>query len=240
MTFWLVVSVVRLFNLVTGHRVMRHGAGLLPADGAAVLAINHTAYVDFIYVGLEAYLRERRQVRFMGKVELSGNPVLRWAMRGCGVILVDRSAGRDSYVAAVDELRRGEVVGIYPEATISRSFEIKAFKSGAARMALEADVPIIPVIVWGAQRIATKGRPRHLGRTKTPVMVSIGEPIAPSGTADELTERLHVEMQSMLLEVQDAYGPHPVGADWVPERLGGSAPTLPEADELDRQARGDA
>ena len=178
MTFWLVVTVVRLFNLVTGHRVVRRGSGRVPADGAAVLAINHTAYVDFIYVGLEAYLHDRRQVRFMGKVELSGNPVLRWAMRGCGVILVDRSAGRDSYVAAVEELRRGEVVGIYPEATISRSFEIKAFKSGAARMALEADVPIIPVIVWGAQRIATKGRPRHLGRTKTPVMVSVGEPIA--------------------------------------------------------------
>lgn len=239
MTFWLVVAVVRLFNLVTGHRVVRRGESRLPADGAAVLAINHTAYVDFIYVGLEAYRRERRQVRFMGKVELSGNPVLRWAMRGCGVILVDRSAGRDSYVAAVDELRRGEVVGIYPEATISRSFEIKAFKSGAARMALEADVPIIPAIVWGAQRIATKGRPKHLGRTKTPVMVSVGEPIAPSGTADELTERLRVEMQTMLLDVQDAYGPHPVGADWVPSRLGGSAPTLQEADELDRQARRD-
>ncbi len=235
MTFWLVVTVVRLFNLVTGHRVLRHGDRRVPAEGAAVLAINHTAYVDFIYVGLEAYRHDRRQVRFMGKVELSGNRILRWAMRGCGVILVDRSAGRDSYVSAVDELRRGEVVGIYPEATISRSFEIKAFKSGAARMALEADVPIIPAIVWGAQRIATKGRPRHLGRTRTPVMVSIGEPIAPDGTADELTERLRHEMQALLLAVQDAYGPHPAKADWVPARLGGSAPTLLEADELDRK-----
>ncbi len=237
MTFWLVVTVVRLFNLVTGHRVLRRGDARVPADGAAVLAINHTAYVDFIYVGLEAYRRDRRQVRFMGKVELSANPVLRWAMRGCGVILVDRSAGRDSYVAAVEELRRGEVVGIYPEATISRSFEIKEFKSGAARMALEADVPIIPAIVWGAQRIATKGRPRHLGRTKTPVMVSIGEPIAATGTTEELTARLRDEMQSMLLDVQAAYGAHPAGEDWVPARLGGSAPTLEEADELDRRAR---
>ncbi len=236
MTFWLVVTVVRLFNLVTGHRVERHGARRLPA-GPAVLAINHTAYVDFIYVGLEAYRHDRRQVRFMGKVELSGNRVLRWAMRGCGVILVDRAAGHDSYVMAVDELRRGEVVGIYPEATISRSFELKTFKSGAARMALEADVPIVPAIVWGAQRIATKGRPKHLGRTKTPVMVSIGEPISATGTADELTARLRDAMQAMLLDVQDAYGPHPAGEDWVPTRLGGSAPTLPEADELDRRGR---
>ena len=235
MTFWLVVAVVRLFNLVTGHRVVSHGAGRVPADGAAVLAINHTAYVDFIYMGLEAYRHDRRQVRFMGKVELAGNPVLRWAMRGCGVILVDRSSGHDSYVLAVDALRRGEVVGIYPEATISRSFELKAFKSGAARMALEADVPIIPAIVWGAQRIATKGRPKHLGRSRTPVMVSVGDPIPATGTADELTKRLRDAMRSLLLDVQDAYGPHPAGEDWVPVRLGGSAPTLEQADEMDRR-----
>jgi 1-acyl-sn-glycerol-3-phosphate acyltransferase len=234
-TFWLVVTVVRLFNLVTGHGVVRHGSGRLPAEGAAVLAINHTAYVDFVYVGLEAYRRDRRQVRFMGKVELSGNPVLRWAMRGCGVILVDRSAGHDSYVMAVDQLRRGEVVGIYPEATISRSFELKTFKSGAARMALEAGVPIIPAIVWGAQRIATKGRPKHLGRTKTPVTVAIGEPIAAAGTPEELTARLHDAMQAVLLEVQESYGAHPAGEDWVPVRLGGSAPTLEDADEMDRR-----
>lgn len=239
MTFRLVVAVVRLFNLVTGHRLVRHGDGRVPAEGGAVVAINHTAYVDFIYAGLDAYRHDRRQLRFMGKVELSGNPVLRWAMRGCGVILVDRSAGRDSFVAAVEELRRGEVVGIYPEATISRSFEIKAFKSGAARMALEADVPIIPVIVWGAQRIATKGRPRHLGRTKTPVMVSVGEPIGTTGTAEELTARLRDVMQTMLVDAQQAYGTHPAGEDWVPARLGGSAPTLAEADELDHRARED-
>jgi 1-acyl-sn-glycerol-3-phosphate acyltransferase len=234
-TFWLVVTVVRLFNLVTGHRVVRLGTGRLPAEEAAVLAINHTAYVDFVYVGLEAYRRDRRQVRFMGKVELSGNRVLRWAMRGCGVILVDRSAGHDSYVMAVDELRRGEVVGIYPEATISRSFELKTFKSGAARMALEADVPIIPAIVWGAQRIATKGRPKHLGRTRTPVIVSIGDPISPVGTTEEFTARLKTSMSELLLQVQTAYGPHPAGEDWVPVRLGGSAPTLGEADEMDRR-----
>ena len=235
MTFWLVVSVVRLFNLVTGHRVVRHGDGRLPAEGAAVLAINHTAYVDFVYMGLEAYRRDRRQVRFMGKVELAGNPVLRWAMRGCGVILVDRSAGHDSYVMAVDELRRGEVVGIYPEATISRSFELKAFKSGAARMALEADVPIVPAIVWGAQRIATKGRPKHLGRSGTPVMVAVGDPILATGSADDLTERLREAMRALLLDVQDAYGPHPAGEDWVPVRLGGSAPTLEQANQMDRR-----
>jgi 1-acyl-sn-glycerol-3-phosphate acyltransferase len=172
----------------------------------------------------------------MGKIELRKNPVLRWLMWGCRVIPVDRSAGHESYLAAVKELRNGEIVAIYPEATISRSFQIKDFKNGAARMALEAGVPIIPGIVWGSQRIATKGLPRHLGRTKTPVMVAVGEPIPAVGTADELTATLHTAMETLLAEVQEAYGPHPKGENWVPATLGGSAPTLIEVEAQDRAA----
>ncbi len=233
MIYGLLVGFVRTFNWMTGHKTIRHGDRRLPAKTGAVLAINHTSYVDFTYIGVDAKIRDKRFIRFMGKIELRNNPVLRWLMWGCQVIPVDRSAGADAYRAAVDELRKGEIVGIYPEATISRSFEIKTFKSGAARMALEANVPIIPSIVWGSQRIATKGLPRHLGRTKTPVMVSIGDPIPPDGTADELTATLHTAMSALLLEVQDAYGTHPAGENWVPDRLGGSAPTLEEAAAMD-------
>ena len=73
---------------------------------------------------------------------------------------------------AVERLRAGELVGVYPEATISRSFELKEFKSGAARMARDADVPIIPMIVWGAQRMWTKDHPRNMGRKKIPITVA--------------------------------------------------------------------
>ena len=234
MIYALLVTIVRTFNLVTGHKTIRYGERRLPRTGGAVVAINHTSYVDFTYIGVGARLVDRRKVRFMGKIELRKNPVLRWLMWGCGVIPVDRSAGRQSYVAAVDELRAGEIVGIYPEATISRSFEIKDLKNGAARMALEADVPIIPAIVWGSQRIATKGLPRQLGRTKTPVLVTIGEPIAPAGTADELTTTLRPRCRRCWLEAQKAYGPHPAGENWVPASLGGSAPTPAEVKEQDR------
>lgn len=158
-------------------------------------------------------------------------------MWACKVILVDRSAGHNAYLAAVQELRKGEIVGIYPEATISQSYELKDFKSGAARMALEAGVPIIPSIVWGSQRIAPKGRANSLGRTKTPVMIAVGEPISPTGTAEELTAALRVAMTALLHEVQQAYGPHPAGESWVPARLGGSAPTLEEAAVLDARGR---
>ena len=233
MIYGLLVLSFRIANLIGGHRTSRTGSGRLPSTGGAVLAINHTSYVDFTYIGINAQSVDRRRIRFMGKIELRKNPVVRWLMWGCKVIPVDRSAGHDAYLAAVEELRDGEIVGIYPEATISRSYEIKQLKTGAARMALEADVPIIPGIVWGSQRIAPKGGTKHLGRTRTPVMVAVGDPIAPVGTADELTATLHAAMTQLLHEVQDQYGPHPADEPWVPARLGGSAPTLAEADRLD-------
>ncbi|CPW42027.1 Putative acyltransferase [Mycobacteroides abscessus] len=135
----------------------------------------------------------------------------------------------------MEKLKAGELVGVYPEATISRSFEIKEFKSGAARMAIEAGVPIVPHVIWGAQRIWTKGHPKHLGRTNTPISIAVGAPIAPTLPVSELTALLHARMQHLLLEVQDDYGPHPAGEYWVPHRLGGSAPTLAEAARWDAQ-----
>jgi 1-acyl-sn-glycerol-3-phosphate acyltransferase len=235
--YGLLVALFRVVNAAGGHRTTRVGPGRLPAVGGAVLAINHTSYVDFTYLGISVLDVDDRLIRFMGKAELRRNPVVRLFMWGCRVIPVDRSAGSGAYRAAVDELRAGEVVGIYPEATISRSYEIKRLKTGAARMALEAGVPIVPCIVWGTQRIAPKGAAKHLGRTRTPVMVSLGEPVPPRGTAEELTAAVHVAMTSLLHTVQDAYGPHPAGASWVPARLGGSAPTLAQADALDASGR---
>jgi len=234
MIYWLLKSFLRAYNRFAGHRTTRVGAQRIPADDGAVIAINHTSYVDFTYIGMSAIKDDKRWLRFMGKVELTRNPIVRWLMWGCRVIPVDRSAGRDSYDAAVRELKAGEVVAIYPEATISRSFELKEFKSGAARMALEAGVSIVPAIVWGSQRIAPKGQKLRLGRTKTPVAVAVGKPIPPAGDADTLTETLRVSMLALLEEVKAAYGPHPEGEFWVPASMGGTAPTLEEANEIER------
>jgi 1-acyl-sn-glycerol-3-phosphate acyltransferase len=132
-------------------------------------------------------------------------------------------------------LKAGELVGVYPEATISRSFEIKELKSGAARMAIAAGVPIVPHIVWGAQRIWTKDHPKKLFRPKVPITVAVGEPIQPTLPAPELTTLLHSRMQHLLERVQESYGPHPAGEFWVPHRLGGGAPTLAEAARLDAE-----
>lgn len=209
----------------------------LPAAGGVVLAINHTAYVDFLPAALGVHHRDRR-VRFMIKSEMQQIAIMRFLIKHTGTVPVDRSAGAQAYELAVQALRDGEVVGVYPEATISRSFEIKTFKSGVARMAMDAEVPIVPVIVWGAQRIATKGGPRNLGRSRTPIIVQFGDPIAPGRgdaiDARRLADHLRSTMQGMLADVQERYGEHPAGAYWVPARLGGGAPTMAEAEALDR------
>jgi len=229
-----VIAAVRLMWRTQGLRFTITGMENLPATGGAVVAINHTGYIDFTFAGLPAYRRKpARLVRFMAKQEVFDHKITGPIMRSLHHIAVDRSSGAASFDAAVQALKAGELVGVYPEATISRSFELKEFKSGAARMAIAADVPIIPHIVWGAQRIWTKDHPRKLWRPKVPISIAIGEPIMPSLPPTELTALLRSRMQHLLEQVQDAYGQHPRGEFWVPHRLGGGAPTPAEAAELE-------
>ncbi|MGH3542148.1 MAG: lysophospholipid acyltransferase family protein [Mycobacterium sp.] len=231
-----VIQVVRLVWRLQGLRFTVTGVENLPDTGGAVVAVNHTGYFDFTFAGLPAYRQGHgRKVRFMAKHEVFDHKVSGPIMRGCRHIPVDRESGAASFEAAVAALKAGELVGVYPEATISRSFEIKELKSGAARMAIAAGVPIVPHIVWGAQRIWTKDHPKKMYRPKVPIAVAAGEPILPTLPAPDLTTLLHSRMQHLLEEVQDAYGPHPAAEFWVPHRLGGGAPTLAEAARLDAE-----
>ncbi|MBU3749256.1 MAG: 1-acyl-sn-glycerol-3-phosphate acyltransferase [Mycobacterium sp.] len=214
-----------------GTRLTYQGLENIPAVGGAVIAMNHISYIDFLPAGL-ATRQRRRRIRYMLKAEALENPTVDWIIRHTRCIPVDRTAGAGAYAEALRRLRAGELVGVFPEATISRSFELKEFKSGASRMALEAQVPIIPLIMWGAQRMWTKDHPKDLGRRKIPLTVRAGEPVAPAGTVAELDAALRAAMTALLHAVQDQY-PHPPGAFWVPRRLDGGAPTPVEAARLD-------
>jgi len=217
----------------TGSRITFVGEQNIPARGGAVVAINHTSYVDFLPAGL-AMRRRHRRLRFMLKAEMQRVKVVNFLIKKNGAIPVDRSSGHDAYDSAVHALRDGELVAVYPEATISRSFELKEFKTGAARMAIEAGVPIVPLIVWGAQRIWTKGMPRQLGHQKVPVTVAVGEPLRAAPDVARTNEMLRESMTVLLDEVQRHY-PHPAGECWVPHRLGGGAPTLDEAARMEAE-----
>ena len=216
---------------VQGLRIDILGEEHIPRSGGAVLAVNHTGYLDFVEAGLVGRHRGRN-VRYMMKAELQRNRVVAFLMKHCKAIPVDRTAGAASYALAVEALRDGEIVVVYPEATISRSFELKEFKSGAARMAIEAQVPIVPVVIWGIHRVWTKGVPKALGRHRFPVNIRVGSPIEPTLPTDALTAELRRSMAALLDAAQAGY-PHEPGAPWVPVRLGGSAPTRAEAAKLE-------
>ncbi|MFZ0832311.1 MAG: lysophospholipid acyltransferase family protein [Mycobacterium sp.] len=224
------ISVTSAVRLV-GPRITYHGLENIPKTGGAVVAINHTSYVDWMPGAIAAYRRGRR-LRFMIKQEMLDVPPVGFLMRNSGMIPVDRRVGAGAYSAAVQRLRDGELVGVYPEATISRSFELKEFKTGAVRMAREAGVPMIPLIAWGVQRMWTKDYPRKLLRNRVPITTVVGEPLRPTDSVEQTNAALREAMTECLQIAQLGYQ-HPAGAYWVPQRLGGSAPTLAEAEMLD-------
>ncbi|MDT5036363.1 MAG: hypothetical protein QOE03_1548, partial [Micromonosporaceae bacterium] len=174
-----VIGVAKTAFRLLDLRISIEGAEHIPRTGGAVLASNHVSYLDFIFCGFGAQ-PAGRLVRFMAKKSVFTNRISGPLMRGMRHIPVDRDAGLASYKQALAALRAGEIVGVFPEATISRSFTIKELKSGAGRMAAASKVPLIPMAVWGTQRLWTKGRPRTLTRRHTPISILIGEPMLPA------------------------------------------------------------
>lgn len=215
------------------------GTEHIPATGGAVIACTHVSYLDFLFCGLGAQ-PAKRLVRFMAKKAVFDNSIAGPLMRGMHHISVDRAAGAGSYREAVEALKAGEVVGVFPEATISRSFTVKELKTGAVRMAADAGVPLVPMAVWGTQRMWTKGRPKHLTQRHVPISVLSGEAYHPTldDDAELLTKDLRTRLQGLMDKVQADYpdAPEP-GSDpwWLPVHLGGTAPTPEEAAALDRK-----
>lgn len=224
-----------------GWQVRYEGVEHLPATGPAVVATNHVGYMDFIFIGAAVREQNKRRLRFLAKKEVFDHNVSGPLMRAMKHIPVDR-AGRaaDSLTLAVDSLKRGEMIGMFPESTIVRSFVPREGKSGAARMALEAGVPLIPGAVWGSQRILTKDRPRNMQRGVA-INVVFGPPIDPgSGDPAEVAERLMTAIRELTDRLQRDYPQQPAGDDdrwWLPAHLGGTAPTVEESEAM---ARADA
>lgn len=227
----IIVAVKAAFK-VLNLDVQIEGSEHVPTSGGAVLAVNHISYVDFIFGGF-ATQPAKRLVRFMAKRELFDHRLTGPLMRSLHHIEVDRAEGMASYRRALEYLKAGEVVGVFPEATISRSFELKEFKTGTVRLAARAGVPLIPLIVWGTQRLYTKDHPRDFSRGQT-VLLTVGEPMHPSGEHPvQENEALRTEMSKLLDRTIRAYPQSPQGAWWLPQSYGGSAPSPEEAMALD-------
>jgi 1-acyl-sn-glycerol-3-phosphate acyltransferase len=234
-----VIAAARTMFRVLDNRIRVVGAENIPRRGGAVIACNHVSYLDFIFCGLGAR-PAKRLTRFMAKKEIFDNKIAGPLMRGMHHISVDRSAGIASYREALQKLKDGEVVGVFPEATISRSFTVKEIKSGAVRMAAAADVPVVPMALWGTQRLWTKGRPKDLTRRHVPISILVGEPMHPAkgDDWDVVTKELRARMSALVDRAQADYPDQPASDEerwWLPAHLGGTAPTPEEAAELDRR-----
>ena len=150
-----------------------YGAANMPPSGPVLVVANHASDFDPPIVSSCV----RRPVSYMAKQELFKVPVFSTAIRLYGAYPVQRGgSARGAIRAALDQLEQGWAVGVFLQGTRTRDGRIPAPKLGAAMIAAKAQVPLVPVSLWGTHRILPKGAkvPRPL-----PVTVRIGQPVAP-------------------------------------------------------------
>jgi 1-acyl-sn-glycerol-3-phosphate acyltransferase len=194
------------------------GAEHLP-DGGAVVVVNHVSHVDPLTFAHFLY-ESGRLPRFLGKDAVFNVPFVGMVLRGAEQIPVYRESGDASlaYAAAVDAVRRGELVAIYPEATLTRDPGLWPMvgKTGAARVALETGAPVVPVAQWGPQEILPpySKRPRLLPRRT--VHVWAGPPVDLSDVEGrpvdaellhEVTERIMAAITTLLEDIRAERAP---------------------------------
>lgn len=233
-----ITHIGRGVTIAQGLKMRLSGEENIPDKGGAVIVCNHTGYMDFLFGAFLAY-RKRRLVRYLAKASIFKTPVAGQLFRLMGHVPVDRIDGGASIVKGIELAKSGELVGVFAEGTISRSFEIRSMRNGAARIAHGAGVPIIPQVIFGSQRLWTKGQKKHLGRTKTPVLIKALEPYYTTGDFDadiaEVRRRMQEALEGLWADYEAEFGPMPAGEFWVPARKGGGAPTLEEAEAKDSE-----
>lgn len=183
---------------VSGVRTECRGLENLPA-GNFVLCVNHQSNFD----ALVLFRHIRRHMRFVAKQQLRRVPVFGYALERAGNVFVDRTGGdgdKQKLKEAGNAVRDRVSVVFFAEGTRSDDGVLKPFKKGAAIMALEAQVPLVPAAVAGTYAILPKGtiaiRPR-------PAALVIGKPIETKGLGIEARERLTLEAHDAVAKLLD-------------------------------------
>ena len=237
----LTIGLGRVFLRLLGLRVRWQGEEHLPATGPVVLACVHVSFLDFLLVERAALARDRF-VRFLCRHDVWKAPLVGRVMDGMRHVPVDRQAPAAAYLRARHLLEQGQAVCVFPEAGISHSFTVRALMRGAAALASETGAPLVPVVVWGGQRVLTVGRgdrlPRPDLRRGRTVDVRFGAPALVPFDADLVaaTQALGHTLTGMLEEVQRLPAHRPSDSEhapWYPAHLGGHAPDRAAALALD-------
>lgn len=197
----------------------RVGLAHIPASGPAIVVANHISYLDPAYTAVFVH-RASRVPRFMAKDSLWRVPVLGPVLRNSGQIPVYRGSGdaRDSLRAAIQALDDGKVVVIYPEGTITRDPEVWPMRArtGVARLALERDVPVVPVAHWNTHLVYDHYRKRFRPLPRRRIVVQAGPPVdlsayrgreATGPLLREVTGHLMAAVRDVLAEVRGEPAP---------------------------------
>ncbi len=227
--------------------VVAQGVPHVPAAGPVILAANHVSFPDFLFIG-DALLTTERRVRFMSRHDVWNSAVAGRAMDAMRHIAVNRQVPAAAYLQARSLLRREEIVCVFPEGGISAAYVVRSLMPGAVALARETGAPLVPVSIWGGQRLWPQKRsldepfPRPTLARSRRVDVRFGAPMSVQPDADlmaatrELGHRLHRGVEE--LQRLDVHRPRPgEWAPWYPAHLGGHAVAREQSFVLDAMPR---
>ncbi len=181
--------------LIAPVNIVAEGLQLIPRSGPVIIAANHRSYLDSIVL-TGVGMRSGRKLRYLGKKEMFDAPVIGQAMLLLGQIQVNRGTGDHMPLQqAIDALKRGEAIGIFPQGTIPRGEKFYdpqlRGRTGVARLAVATDVPVVPVALWDTEKVWPRSHrtPRVAELlARRPVYAKVGEPMTlklPTGHSSE-------------------------------------------------------
>ncbi len=185
--FYKIVKPLLIFLIYVLFHPKVIGRDNIPKKGPLVLAGNHTKWLD---PEMLCAVVRKRQVHFLAKIELFSGPASIIA-KGMGAIPVDRKKhDKNALQNAIESLKEGLCIGIFPEGTINRTDDIiMPFKIGAVKMAKEADATIVPFVITGKYRLFRKG-----------IQVEFLKPMTIKDDLDTENERLMKVVSKKLME----------------------------------------
>ncbi|HEV2781038.1 MAG TPA: lysophospholipid acyltransferase family protein [Actinophytocola sp.] len=217
--FWVGLTAVFFYPLSWIGKMIQHGNERIPREGGVLLVMNHVSHFDPVVDGVFVH-KNKRVPRILSKESVLRMPIFGRMARGVGTIPVYRgtSDARASLSAAIDALAEGKLVVIYPEGTITKDPDGWPMypRTGVARLALEVDVPVIPVARYGTQAILNGYTKKFRPFPRKPVHFNVGEPIDLSAyrgkpvTPELLREVTHLIMdriRDLVAEIRDEKPP---------------------------------
>lgn len=198
-TYQLAKAIVKPW-MGTWFRWHIEGLENIPQEGPALLAVNHISFLDPFAAAYVVDLAGRRP-RFLAKAELFDDKRIAWIIKGAKQIPVHRGTP-DAPMAldqAIEALRQGEVIVIFPEGTITNDPDLNpmAAKTGIARLALSTGAPVLPTALWGTANVWPKGFAKRWWPPKQDICVRVGKALSVQGDPESPQDWQRVSAEVM-------------------------------------------